>query len=125
MMSTIVLIGNPFGPSQFDFFVISFISLFHRYVAAADEFLATWQSPGDNTHLHFGALDPYVAKENAMVDLTANASIPFATFGASALDPATTAYTFIVGIESAYGTFRLNFHRFDRFELDLRGHTQP
>ena len=21
-----------------------------------------------------------------------------------------------------YGTFRLNFHRFDRFELDLRGH---
>ena len=24
-----------------------------------------------------------------------------------------------------YGTFRLNFHRFDWFELDLRGHTQP
>ena len=24
-----------------------------------------------------------------------------------------------------YGTFRLNFHRFDRFELDLRGNTQP
>ena len=24
-----------------------------------------------------------------------------------------------------YGTFRLNFHRFDRFELDLRGCTQP
>ena len=24
-----------------------------------------------------------------------------------------------------YGTFRLNFHRFDHFELDLRGHTQP
>ena len=24
-----------------------------------------------------------------------------------------------------YGTFRLNFHRFDRFELDLRGHAQP
>ena len=24
-----------------------------------------------------------------------------------------------------YGTSRLNFHRFDRFELDLRGHTQP
>ena len=23
-----------------------------------------------------------------------------------------------------YGTFRLNFHHFDRFELDLRGHTQ-
>ena len=23
-----------------------------------------------------------------------------------------------------YGTFRLNFHQFDRFELDLRGHTQ-
>ena len=26
---------------------------------------------------------------------------------------------------AAYGNFRLNFHRFDRFELDLRGHTQP
>ena len=26
---------------------------------------------------------------------------------------------------SRYGTFRLNFHRFDRFEPDLRGHTQP
>ena len=26
---------------------------------------------------------------------------------------------------SAYGTFRLNFHRFDRFELDLRGYTPP
>ena len=24
-----------------------------------------------------------------------------------------------------YGTFRLNFHRFDRFELDLRGRAQP
>ena len=24
-----------------------------------------------------------------------------------------------------YGTFRLNFHRFNRFELDLRGYTQP
>ena len=24
-----------------------------------------------------------------------------------------------------YGTFRLTFHRFDRFELDLRGHTPP
>ena len=24
-----------------------------------------------------------------------------------------------------YGTFRHNFHRFDRLELDLRGHTQP
>ena len=24
-----------------------------------------------------------------------------------------------------YGTFRLNFHRFDRFKLDPRGHTQP
>ena len=23
------------------------------------------------------------------------------------------------------GTFRLNFHRFDCFELDLRGHTPP
>ena len=28
------------------------------------------------------------------------------------------------GAEPArYGTFRLDFHRFDRFELDLRGHT--
>ena len=26
---------------------------------------------------------------------------------------------------SKVGTFRLNFHRFDRFELHLRGHTQP
>ena len=26
---------------------------------------------------------------------------------------------------SMYGTFRLNFHRFDRFELDLRGYTPP
>ena len=26
---------------------------------------------------------------------------------------------------ASYVTFRLNFHRFDRFELDLRGHTQP
>ena len=28
-------------------------------------------------------------------------------------------------LSDLYGTFRLNFHRFDRFELDLRGHTQP
>ena len=27
--------------------------------------------------------------------------------------------------DPGYGTFRLNFHRFDCFELDLRGHTQP
>ena len=25
---------------------------------------------------------------------------------------------------AVYGTFRLNFHHFDRFELDLRGHTR-
>ena len=31
----------------------------------------------------------------------------------------------IPGYTDRYGTFRLNFHRFDRFELDLRGHTQP
>ena len=24
-----------------------------------------------------------------------------------------------------YGTFRIDFHRFDWFKLDLRGHTQP
>ena len=28
-------------------------------------------------------------------------------------------------IRQMCGTFLLNFHRFDRFELDLRGHTQP
>ena len=38
-----------------------------------------------------------------MVDLTANASIPWSTFGASALDPTTLAYTFVVGIESQAG----------------------
>ena len=27
--------------------------------------------------------------------------------------------------EAVYVTFRLNFHRFDRFELDPRGHTRP
>ena len=32
---------------------------------------------------------------------------------------------YLPAMEAAYGTFRLNFHRFDRFELDLRGHTQP
>ena len=26
---------------------------------------------------------------------------------------------------AVYGTFRLNFHHFDWFKLDLRGHTQP
>ena len=35
-------------------------------------------------------------------------------------DPASVAYG-----ANLYGTFRLNFHRFDRCELDLRGHTQP
>ena len=30
-----------------------------------------------------------------------------------------------VAVQQRYGTFRPNFHRFDRFELDLRGHTQP
>ena len=28
-------------------------------------------------------------------------------------------------VEAQYGIFRRNFHRFDRFELDLRGHTRP
>ena len=36
----------------------------------------------------------------------------------------TTRRTLDPGV-GRYGTFRLNFHRFDRFELDLRGHTQP
>ena len=31
----------------------------------------------------------------------------------------------VYGHGKLYGTFRLNFHHFDRFELDLRGHTQP
>ena len=34
-------------------------------------------------------------------------------------------YQPVVGTLLGYGTFRLNFHHFDRFELDLRGHTQP
>lgn len=38
-----------------------------------------------------------------MVDLTANASVPWSTFGASALDPASLAFTFVVGIESVAG----------------------
>ena len=38
----------------------------------------------------------------------------------------TGALTEIIPISrQLYGTFRLNFHRFDRFELDLLGHTQP
>ena len=28
-------------------------------------------------------------------------------------------------LDTGYGTFRLNFHRFDRLELALRGNTQP
>ena len=31
----------------------------------------------------------------------------------------------LLNVFSGYGTFRLNSHRFDRFELDFRGHTQP
>ena len=31
----------------------------------------------------------------------------------------------VVGKSEGYGTFRLNSHRFDRLELDLRGRTQP
>ena len=30
-----------------------------------------------------------------------------------------------IAVGAGYGTFRLNFHRFDRFELDLRGYTKP
>ena len=30
-----------------------------------------------------------------------------------------------INVSRGYGTFRLIFHRFDRFELDLRGPTQP
>lgn len=73
------------------------------YCSDADEFLGTWQRPGQNEHLFFGATDPYVARQNTMVDLTANASIPWATFGGSALDQATLAFTFVVGIESTSG----------------------
>ena len=39
------------------------------------------------------------------------------------LGPADSGTTFVSS--AGYGTFRLNFHRFDRFELDPRGHTQP
>ena len=72
-----------------------------EYVAAADEFLGTWQKPGGD--LFFGALDPYLAKQNTMIDLTANDSIPWSTFGSSALDPRTLAFTFVVGVESRAG----------------------
>ena len=49
------------------------------------------QKPGDLKnavdHHFFGALDPYVARQNTMIDLTAiTDSIPWATFGASALE---------------------------------------
>jgi hypothetical protein len=74
-----------------------------EYVEPADEFLGTWQKAGTNEHLYFGAIDPYVGRENTMVDLTANASIPWSTFGASCLDPSTLAFTFVVGIESPAG----------------------
>ena len=30
-----------------------------------------------------------------------------------------------IDVDFGYGTFQLNFHRFDRLELDLRGRTQP
>ena len=40
-------------------------------------------------------------------------------------DPYLVARAGVVATQAMYGTFRLNFHRFDRFELDLRGHTQP
>ena len=32
------------------------------------------------------------------------------------------ARTLFTDTRRGYGTFRLNFHRFDRFELDLRRH---
>lgn len=73
-----------------------------------DEFLATWEQPGQNQHLAFGALDPYKGKENSIVDLTANYSIPWTTFGVSAVNPADLSYTFVLGIETvAGGQFRL------------------
>jgi hypothetical protein len=74
-----------------------------NYAHAADEFLGTWQRPGQDEHLFFGALDPYHARQNMMDDLTANASIPWATFGGSALDQGTLAFHFVVGIESSGG----------------------
>lgn len=73
-----------------------------QYVKQADEFLGTWERPGQNQHLAFGALDPYVGKENNMADLS-NYSIPWATFGVSALNPVDLAFTFVVGIESPQG----------------------
>ena len=73
------------------------------YAADADEFLGTWQRPGAGEHLFFGALDPYRARQNTMADLTANDSVPWATFGASALDPRSLAFHFVVGVESTAG----------------------
>lgn len=79
-----------------------------EYVDNADEFLGTWQRPGQDQHLFFGALDPYVARQNTMLDLTAKDSIPWATFGSSALDPMSLAFYFVVGVESTAGqTFSL------------------
>ena len=74
-----------------------------EYVDNADEFLGTWQRPGQDQHLFFGALDPYVARQNTMLDLTANDSIPWSTFGSSALDPISLAFYFVVGVESTDG----------------------
>jgi hypothetical protein len=74
-----------------------------EYVPNADEFLSTWEAPGSNEHLYFGALDPYLGKENTMVDLTQNYSIPWSTFGVSAIDLTDLSFTFVVGIESTVG----------------------
>jgi hypothetical protein len=75
-----------------------------EYVKTADEFLSTWEAPGQNEHLCFGALDPYLGKENTMVDLTQNFSIPWSTFGVSAIDPTDLSFSFVVGIESVAGS---------------------
>ena len=71
-----------------------------EYCPKVDEFLATWMSPGTNKHLFFGALDPYKGKENTMLDLTQNFSIPWSTFGASAINLADLSFTFVVGVET-------------------------
>ena len=64
-----------------------------------------------------GALPAAVGRLERLEDLDLEynrlaGSIPAAVFNLTALVELGT-------------TFRLNFHRFDRFELDLRGHTQP
>lgn len=85
-----------------------------QYVQQADEFLATWQvepsapshhsatgSSSDSSGLEFGAMDPYLGKQSTMVNVTRTNAIPYASFGVSALDPATTAMIFVVAVPTS------------------------